>query len=105
MTMATTPSGNFPRAPDAHKLALKLATDDAFRAQFEANPQKVLTESNISIPGLEIPAKVKLPSKAKIIAGIKELTGKDPSKPESFQLEAGTRADAYWAFLAFLAFL
>jgi len=88
-------------AAQTHDLARKLATDDAFRARFEQNPRQVLAEFSITISEAQMPAKVTLPSKEKIVEGITALTGRDPRK-----LGGGQQiSDAHWAFLAFLAFL
>jgi putative modified peptide len=91
------------RPAETHDLARKLATDDAFRARFQQNPQKVLAEFNIAIPDAQMPATVSLPSKEKFVEGIMALTGHDPRTLDP--AAAAALGDAHWAFLAFLAFL
>lgn len=86
---------------EAQNLAKSLATDDAFRARFQENPQQVLAEFGLAVSSAQLPTTVTLPSKEKFVEGMIALTGQDP---RSLNPTAAIE-DAHWAFLAFLAFL
>jgi putative modified peptide len=81
---------------EASTLVTKLATDDAFRKRFAANPRAVLAESHIFVPSEVIPTKVQLPSKKEMQAAIAQIpTGHD----------ATDAVAADWVYIAWVAFI
>jgi putative modified peptide len=86
----------------AFDLILKLSSDDAFRAQVQNDPHKVLAGHGIDVPSRDIPLDRALPPKEKLQEVLMQMMARRQGSVSELPFNVDPM---YWYFIDFLIFL